>query len=92
MKHLLAEVAPTSSGIVLVWTRVRRRRVRRGVPERAERVRAAPGVRDLLERTVDRGAELRSRAPGQRGPSSRRFTPVPELTVLKVVWAPGMSI
>lgn len=48
-------------------------------------------IRDLLERTVSRGDELLPVLPATRG----ELTPLhqsPELTVLKVIWAPGMSI
>ena len=48
-------------------------------------------VRDLLERTVNRGSELEAVLPARRG----ELTPLyesPALTVMKVVWAPGMSI
>jgi predicted metal-dependent enzyme (double-stranded beta helix superfamily) len=48
-------------------------------------------IRDLLERTVSRGDELERALPARRGELSALYAS-PELTVLKVVWAPGMSI
>ncbi len=48
-------------------------------------------IRDLLERTVTRGDEVERALPARRG----ELTPLyqgPEITVLKVIWAPGMSI
>ncbi|MBA2326209.1 MAG: hypothetical protein H0V95_06145 [Actinobacteria bacterium] len=48
-------------------------------------------IRDLLERTVRRGDELESALPARRGELTALYAS-PELTVLKVIWAPGMSI
>jgi predicted metal-dependent enzyme (double-stranded beta helix superfamily) len=48
-------------------------------------------LRDLLERTVCRGDELERVLPARRGELTPLHTS-PDLTVLKVIWAPGMSI
>ncbi|MGQ0802846.1 MAG: hypothetical protein ACT4PI_03120 [Actinomycetota bacterium] len=48
-------------------------------------------VRDLLERTVRRGDELERVLPARRGELTPLYTG-PDLTVMKVIWAPGMSI
>jgi len=48
-------------------------------------------IRDVLERTVSRGDELERVLPARRGELTPLHTS-PELTVLKVIWAPGMSI
>ena len=48
-------------------------------------------VRDLLERTVARGDEIAAALPYRRG-ELRPLYRSPELTVLNVVWAPGMLL
>ncbi len=48
-------------------------------------------VRDVLERTLARGDELEAALPATRAELTALHSS-PEVTVLKVVWAPGMSI
>jgi predicted metal-dependent enzyme (double-stranded beta helix superfamily) len=48
-------------------------------------------VRDLLERTVSRSDELEAALPATRGELKPLYKS-PELTVLNVIWAPGMSL
>jgi predicted metal-dependent enzyme (double-stranded beta helix superfamily) len=48
-------------------------------------------IRDLLERTVSRGDELEAVLPATRGELKPLYQS-PELTVLNVIWAPGMSL
>jgi predicted metal-dependent enzyme (double-stranded beta helix superfamily) len=48
-------------------------------------------VRDLLERTVARGEEVEARLPAARAELTTLHHAA-DLTVLQVVWAPGMSI
>jgi predicted metal-dependent enzyme (double-stranded beta helix superfamily) len=48
-------------------------------------------VADLLERTVDPASQCESALPAERAELTTLHAS-PELTVLKVVWTPGMSI
>ena len=48
-------------------------------------------IRDVLERTVCRGSELEAALPPRRGELKPLYRS-PELTVLNVVWAPGMAL
>jgi predicted metal-dependent enzyme (double-stranded beta helix superfamily) len=48
-------------------------------------------IRDLLEQTVNRGDEVERALPARRGELTALHTS-PEITVLKVIWAPGMAI
>ena len=48
-------------------------------------------VRDVLERMAARGAEVEAALPATRAELTALHDS-PDLTVLKVVWAPGMSI